>query len=76
MSRRCTSGRHGEPSLWSRTLPVVTACPTRLFTTMSARRRRPYAVALRKYTGEKLSLASSCSACSTRTLESPYGVTG
>ena len=78
MSRMCTSGRHGEPSLCSSTLPVVTACPTRLLTTMSARRRRdtPYAVALRRYTGENVSSASSLTSCSTRTFDSPYGVTG
>jgi hypothetical protein len=35
MSSTCTSGRHGLPSDWRRTLPCVNAVPVRLFTTMS-----------------------------------------
>jgi hypothetical protein len=50
MSSMCTSGRHGVPSLSSRTCPVVIATAVRLFTTMSRRSRgdAPYAVALRR----------------------------
>ena len=50
MSSAWTSGRHGLPSLWSRTSPRVNAVPVRLLTTMSARSRgdEPYAVALRR----------------------------
>ena len=49
MSAACTSGRHGVPSDSTRNSPVSTACPTRLFSTMSARSRgeNPNAVALR-----------------------------
>ena len=39
MSSMCTSGRHGVPSLSSRTWPVVIAMAVRLFTTMSSRSR-------------------------------------
>ena len=39
MSSTCTSGRHGDPSLSSRTCPVVIATAVRLFTTMSSRSR-------------------------------------
>ena len=39
MSSMCTSGRHGVPSLSSRTWPVVSATAVRLFTTMSRRSR-------------------------------------
>ena len=35
MSSTCTSGRHGVPSLCSRTSPLVNAVPVRLLTTMS-----------------------------------------
>jgi len=50
MSSMCTSGRHGVPSLSSRTCPVVIATAVRLFTSMSRRSRgeAPYAVALRR----------------------------
>ena len=45
---------------------------------MSTRRygETPYAVALRKKTGLKLSVARLETSCSTRTFDSPYGVTG
>ena len=78
MSRACTSGRHGVPSESTRTSPVETAWPTRLFSTMSARSRgeNPNAVALRRNTGEKESSAIAATSSSTRTLLSAYGVSG
>src|SRR5687767_5769294 len=78
MSSTCTNGRQGEPSLCRRTSPLVNAVPVRLLTTMSARSRgdEPYAVALRRYVGLKLSSASFARPASAITLLSPYGVTG
>ncbi len=70
MSAAWTSGRHGEPSLWSRTSPAVSAAPVRLLTTMSARSLglEPYAVALRRYVGLKSSSANLPISCSAITL--------
>ena len=78
MSSMWTSGRHGVPSLLRNTSPVVTAYPTRLFTTRSPRSRgdTPNAVALRRYVGLKESSASAARSCSARTFDHPYGVTG
>ena len=78
MSRMWTSGRQGVPSLLMKTRPVVTAQPTRLFTTRSPRRRgeTPYAVALRMYTGQKSGPASLRRSSSTKTFDRPYAVTG
>src|SRR5690349_2076095 len=72
------SGRHGVPSLLRWTLPVVTAQPTRLLTTISPRSRgdTPYTVALRRNVGLNLSSASSSRSCSTATLDSAYAVIG
>ena len=62
MSSTCTSGRQGEPSLSSRTWPVVIATAVRLLTTMSMRCRgeAPYAVALRRYVGLKCVVGQKC----------------
>ncbi len=70
MSFAWTRGRHGVPSDRTRTSPVSTAVPTRLFTTMSARSRGEYpkAVALRRNTGQKPESASAATSSSTRTL--------
>src|SRR5712692_7177037 len=78
MSSMCTRGRQGVPSLCTETSPVVYAAATRLLTTTSPRSRgeNPYAVALRRNVGLKLSSASFETSCSTRTLDSPYGVMG
>ena len=73
MSSTCTSGRHGVPSLWIRTSPVVWAYPTRLLTTTSTRSRgeTPYAVALRRKVGLNESSASFEMSLSASTLEWP-----
>ena len=78
MSSTCTIGRQGVPSLLISTLPVATACAVKLFSTMSQRSRgdRPYAVALRRITGQKAALAISSRSFSARTFETPYAVTG
>ena len=59
MSRACTSGRHGDPSLVIAIRLVVQARPDRLFSTMSKRIRglAPNAVAFRRKVGEKSSSA-------------------
>jgi hypothetical protein len=58
MSSAWTMGRHGVPSLLMSTFPVATAQAVKLFKTMSQRSRgeTPYAVALRKSTGENSSV--------------------
>ena len=73
-----TMGRHGVPSLFSITFPDVNAHATRLFSTTSKRSRgeTPYAVAQRRNVGLNSSVASFETSCSTRTFETPYGVTG
>src|SRR5215831_6740094 len=78
MSSTCTRGRQGVPSLCTETSPVVYAAATRLLTTTSPRSlgEDPYAVALRKKVGLNLLSASFATSCSTRTLDSPYGVIG
>src|SRR5678809_257699 len=60
------------------TSPVVNATPTRLLTTISARRRgdTPYAVALRKKIGLKRASASCATSRSTSTFDRPYAVIG
>lgn len=57
---------------------MVTAYPTRLLTTTSARMRgdMPYAVAFRRNVGLKSSSASTAMSRSDHTFDSPYGVTG
>ena len=78
MSRMWTIGRHGEPSLLSRTAPVVCAQAARLLRTTSHRSRgdTPYAVALRRATTVYDGPSSAAMSRSTRTFDSPYGVTG
>ena len=78
MSSACTSGRQAMPLLRSRTSPASSALPTRSLTTRSPRSRgeNPYAVALRRNTGEKSSSASVTRSCSERIFDSPYGVSG
>src|SRR6266849_9712907 len=78
MSRMCTIGRQGVPSLLTRIRPVVIAEATKSFNTRSSRRRgdAPYAVAFLIYVGQKFSSASRATSRSTSTLDTPYGVTG
>src|SRR6266481_8471882 len=78
MSRMCTMGRQGVPSLFTYTRPVVYADATRSFKTISRRSRgdTPYAVAFRREVGLKCSSAIFARSRSTKTLDSPYGVTG
>src|SRR5947207_9454869 len=78
MSRACTSGRHGVPSLVILILPVVHATPARLFITRSKRIRgdAPNAVALRRNVGEKSSSAMAPTSRSTNVLQTAYSVRG
>src|SRR5262245_8519395 len=78
ISSTWTRGRHWLPSVWRSTSCVATAYPTRLFTTMSLRSRgeNPYAVALRRKVGEKVSSARRRISRSAQIFDSPYGVTG
>ena len=78
MSRPCTSGRQGLPSLIMAIFLVVQASPDRLFSTMSNRCRgeAPKAVALRMNVGEKSSSAIAVRSRSTSVLHSAYAVCG
>ncbi len=78
MSRPCTRGRHGVPSLVMAISPRVKASPARLLSTMSKRIRgdAPNAVALRRNVGAKSSDAMAPTSRSTSALHFAYAVCG
>ena len=78
MSRMCTNGRHGVPSESILICLLSTRGRQRLLTTRSNRCRglAPYAVALRRYVGQKLSSAIGLRSRSTSSLHLAYAVSG
>src|SRR3989442_6384394 len=81
ISKPCTNGRHGVPSLVILISRVVHARPAKLFSTISnlILGEAPYAVAFRRNVGEKLLSAIFLRSRSTNTLHSAYagwGFTG
>src|SRR5215467_649847 len=78
MSRMCTIGRHGVPSLVIAIFFVVHAKPARLLRTTSKRilGDAPKAVALRRNVGQNSASASAPTSRSTKTLHLAYAVCG